>query len=258
MANTSQSFIDNQVGSEIRTIAENILNQLELGHTEEAVALVNNLNQVREKTLFNELGKLTRSLHDAIKNLHVEEAGTKGSEFTQTADKLNYVLEMTDKSANKTMDLAEAAMPIISRMSERSNTLSLNWKKLIKKELSTEEFRQLSKDIDKHLTECVDQSQVMQGHLSEIVLAQDFQDLTGQVIQKVIELIVDVEGRLVSLLSMAGSLDKLSGFTHMEMEKTPLEEDKNTKAEGPQIDKTKENVMQSQDDVDDLLSSLGF
>lgn len=260
MTDISQTLIDEQVSNEMREIAQSILTELEQGNTEEAVGLVNNLNQVREKTLFNEIGKLTRGLHEAIKNMNVDiETDGHESEFTRTADKLNYVLTMTDRSANRTMDLAEEAMPIVSSILKESHELSATWKRFTKKELSTQDFRQLSKNIDKYLQYCASQSHQVQGHLSEIVLAQDFQDLTGQVIQKVIALIVDIEDRLVSLLTMAGSLDKLSGNTAEPEEiEQVVEAEPDIKAEGPQIDKTKENVMQNQDEVDDLLSSLGF
>ena len=63
---------DNQVGSEIRSLAENMLEQLEQGDLGKAVALVNDLNQLRDRTLYNEIGRLTRALHESIKNLNVD------------------------------------------------------------------------------------------------------------------------------------------------------------------------------------------
>ena len=90
--------------------------------------------------------------------------------------------------------------------------------------------------------------------MSEILLAQDYQDLTGQVIQKVTKLVREVEENLVRLVAMAGKVDKITGIRHeINVQKDIMS------GEGPQI-KTEEraDVVTNQDDVDDLLSSLGF
>jgi chemotaxis protein CheZ len=82
-----------------------------------------------------------------------------------------------------------------------------------------------------------------------MTLAQGFQDLTGQVLRQVIGLVEEVETNLVKLVKVAGQPQQ-SGETK---KVDPL------KAEGPQINaKNKPNVVNNQDDVDDLLSSLGF
>ena len=82
------------------------------------------------------------------------------------------------------------------------------------------------------------------------MVAQDYQDLTGQVIRRVITLVQDVEENLVHLIKMFGSTE--------EYQKAQKQDVKHEGAEGPVIDKTREDVLTSQDDVDDLLSSLGF
>ena len=92
-------------------------------------------------------------------------------------------------------------------------------------------------------------------NLSNILLAQDFQDLTGQVIQKVTKLVRDVEVNLVSLVVMAGKVDRITGTRHEIVE----EEKNDSLGHGPQMNaETRTDVVSNQDDVDDLLSSLGF
>ncbi|MCA6062804.1 protein phosphatase CheZ [Thalassolituus marinus] len=259
MAGINLDTDSSNVGSEIRTLAENMIQQLERGNLGQAVALVNDLNEVRDRTLYNEIGRLTRALHEAIKNLRVDSVGA-ASEIDNATDKLTYVIEMTDKSANRTLDLADAGMPLATDIHERSTQLSGQWKKFLNKELKPEEFRSLTKDINQFLIDSAQQSRQLQGQLSDIVLAQDFQDLTGQVIHKVAALVTDVESRLVQLVAMAGKVDSITGISHadLEAEKAEQEEAPNITAEGPQIDKSSDDVVASQDDVDDLLSSLGF
>lgn len=108
------------VGAEIRDLAQSMLREVERGEYGKAVALVNDLNQVRDRTLYQEIGHLTRALHESIKNLNVDTVGA-ASEIDSTTDKLEYVLEMTDKSANRTMDLADAGMPLASDIHDRAD-----------------------------------------------------------------------------------------------------------------------------------------
>lgn len=260
MAGINLDTDNSNVGTEIRNLAESMLKQLESGNLGQAVALVNDLNEVRDRTLYNEIGRLTRALHEAIKNLRVDTSVGAGSEIDNATDKLTYVIEMTDKSANRTMDLVDASMPLASDIHERATNLSKQWKRFLNKELKPDEFRALSKEINQFLTDSAGQSRQLQGQLSDIVLAQDFQDLTGQIIHKVAALVRDVESRLVQLVAMAGKVDSITGITHTDLEVAEElpKEGLNIAAEGPQIDKSSEDVVASQDDVDDLLSSLGF
>lgn len=248
------------LGREIRALAESLLTELEHGDVTRAVGLVGELNQIRDRTLYNEIGKLTRSLHEAMKNLQIDAEVGASSEIASASDKLAYVLEMTDKSANRVMDLVDAGMPLAQSINSRAATLLEQWQRFLRKEIKPAEFRALSKEVTSFLEDSAKASNQLQGQLSDIVLAQDFQDLTGQVIHKVAALAKNVEARLLQLVIMAGQVDRITGIEHSDLEASLLETrqlDK-TAAEGPQLDKTKEDVVANQDDVDDLLSSLGF
>lgn len=261
MAELNLETADTQrVGQDIRALAENMLLEIEKGDISGAVALVGELNEVRDRALYNEIGRLTRALHEAIKNLHVDGGTGASSEIANATDKLTYVLEMTDKSANRTMDLVDESMLVVNELHQQADTLSAQWKRFLKKEIKPDEFRQLSKDVGQYLQHSAKSTERLKGQLNDIVLAQDFQDLTGQVIHKVAALVRDVELRLVQLVMMAGQVDKITGITHnVEQEQLSSEIERNDiVAEGPQINKNSENVVASQDDVDDLLSSLGF
>ena len=249
------------LGAEIRELAEGLLEQIELGDVTRAVALVGELNEIRDRTLYYEIGRLTRSLHEAIKNLHLDHGVGASSEIGEATDKLAYVLEMTDKSANRTMDLVDAGMPVAQQIIDGAESVSTQWQRFLQKELKPEEFRVLCKEITAFLHNSSQGAGQLQKQLSDIVLAQDFQDLTGQVIHKVAYLVKDVEARLVQLVVMAGQVDMITGIKHLDLENdmpNKQENDVSIAAEGPQIDKTKIDVVASQDDVDDLLSSLGF
>ncbi len=245
---------------EMKALAEDLLQKIDGGDLGKVVGVVNNINEVRDRTLYDEIGKLTRGLHNAIKDIKSGDELSEDSGIDQASDKLAYVIEMTDKAANRTMDLAEEGMPLNQENLEGAIKLQEQWQKFLRKELKPNEFRELTKQIDAYLSQTQINSKKISSQLSDILMAQDFQDLTGQVIQRVTKLVAEVETRLVDLIAMAGEVDRITGISHGEPDKneTPQEKDKKIIAEGPQIDTSLDGVVGGQDDVDDLLSSLGF
>jgi len=170
------------------------------------------------------------------------------------SDRLAYVIDLTNKAANKTLDLVEATMPYASGISHEAQQLKEDWNRLQRKEMKPEEFRVLTATMGIFLTRLCDDADKVNANLSEILLAQDYQDLTGQVIKRVMSLVKDVELSLVDMVRMAGKVDKLTGTVHkIEKQETGIE------GEGPQLHADKrDDLVSDQDDVDDLLSSLGF
>ena len=125
------------------------------------------------------------------------------------------------------------------------------WQLLMAGKIGLTEFKTLCHDIDLLLVQIEGDSSTLRTHLTDILMAQDYQDLTGQIIRRVIELVHEVEDRLVEILKAFG----------MEQDANTVIDDKKDalKPEGPIINPEQRNdVVESQDDVDDLLSSLGF
>ncbi|OUS40399.1 hypothetical protein A9R00_06235, partial [Oleispira antarctica] len=192
--------LDSQAPSfqqEMKALAEDLLNKIEGGDLGKVVGVVNNINEVRDRTLYDEIGKLTRGLHNAIKDITTGDELSEDSGMGQASDKLAYVIQMTDKAANRTMDLAEEGMPLNSENLEGAIELQEQWQKFLRKELKPNEFRDLTKKIDAYFTQTQINSKKISSQLSDILMAQDFQDLTGQVIQRVTKLVAEVETRLV-------------------------------------------------------------
>jgi chemotaxis protein CheZ len=245
--------------------AKTLLTQLESGDALEAMNTIANLHQARDQFLFNEVGKLTRSLHESIKNFAIDtsRAGNKVhdemSRMQDASERLNYVISKTEQAANKTMDMVENIIPLTSQLGERARALKPEWQRLMRKEIKPEEFRRLTRDVEKFLDLASDETSRIGSNLSDILLAQDFQDLTGQVIRRVIQLVHEVEDNLVNLVKMAGTIDQITGITHELPEKVVVDTGPNIGPEGPIINPEKRNdVVAGQDDVDALLSSLGF
>lgn len=243
---------------ELRRCAQLLIEKLQGDNFEEASKLINQIIESRDRHLFHNVGKLTRGLHTAIKNLKVESELDESASTSDTTDRLHYVLRLTQDAANKTMDKVEACAPIAVQLGEEANALAESWRALKRRELSADDFRELYKRIDGFLSQMQENAGILNANLQDIILEQGYQDLTGQVLKKIIDLVSDVETELVGLVRIAGQVEEITGI-EPPADKSE-EQDKTSQApEGPQIHADKrDDVVSGQDDVDDLLSSLGF
>jgi chemotaxis protein CheZ len=244
--------------------ARELVDSLEKGKFGDAVQLIHELNQTRDRGLYQEVGKLTRELHSAIVNFQIDPTMPQAEEVSQITDateRLGYVVKLTEAAANRTMDLVEDSAPLVNNLSTEAQALSVDWGRFMRREVGAEEFRELARRVDGFLTLSEQHNRVVSSNLNDILLAQDYQDLTGQVIKRVTLLVTEVESNLLKLVLMAGQVDRFAGIEH-DREAILSEKDPQkhlAKGEGPQIHADKrEDVVSGQDDVDDLLSSLGF
>ena len=229
------------------------------GDFRSALDQIRDLDMMRDQSLYHEVGRLTRSLHEAIQNFHIDahnaEQQAELSKMADASDRLAYVVKMTSQAANRTLDLVEESMPLSADIRTQAQTIGQEWQRFRRREMQPDEFRDLCRRLEAFLGQVEQNSGKVSANLSEILLAQDFQDLTGQVIQKVTALVREVEENLVKLVVMASNVDRITGIVH---EFSNSAEQAAAEGIGPQIDTAREDVVSSQDDVDDLLSSLGF
>jgi len=239
--------------------ATELMGRLEQNDLAGAVGLIQDLQKVRDENLYQEIGHLTRALHESIKNFKLDsKIQGAGSDIDEAQEGLQYVVEMTAKAANKTMDKVDESMPLSESIASEAFEIKQEWTRFLNKEMSAKEFRELTKRVSQFLENTEGSTKKLNANLSDILLAQDFQDLTGQVIQRITSMITDVESRLVNLVAMAGHVDQMTGIQHNEIKVQEKEEDIN-KGVGPQLNsEDNEDVASNQDEVDDLLSSLGF
>lgn len=251
--------LDPEVTEKLQQQTSELVDSVNSGDFARAMTVINELSEVRDQSLYREVGRLTRSLHEAIRNFQIDPRNAEQQEalskMSDASDRLAYVVQMTGQAANRTMDLVEESMPVAHAMRDEAQALSVEWKKLRRREMEPAEFRELYGRIDNFFGTLSEDSDSLYNNLSEILLAQDFQDLTGQVIQKVTALVKEVEENLLGLVVMASHVDQLTGTVHQIEER----EESAEKGVGPQIKANeREDVVSGQDGVDDLLSSLGF
>jgi chemotaxis protein CheZ len=205
-----------------------------------------------DNPMFQKIGTLTRELHDSLKDFQFDERLNEiaTAEIPDARNRLQYVISKTEVAANKTMDSVDRCMPIAERLHESLLEVRPQWNQLMQGRIDINNFKALCHGIDDLLSQIEGDSSELRGQLTSILMAQDFQDLTGQIITRVITLVSEVEQQLISALTIFGAekLEAKSGAV-----------DKSTGPEGPIINAyEREDAVSSQDEVDDLLSSLGF
>lgn len=230
-----------------------LLHHLESGDSAAAEVLIDDLFSLRETQMFQQLGKLTRDIHESLNSFQLDSRLSQlaDEEIPDAKQRLNYVIEMTDQSAHRTLNAVEACLPISEQIESQAGELLANWEKFRNRELTMDEFKVLSTRISDFFSTAAQGAAGMRGELSDVMMAQDFQDLTGQIIRRVINLVQEVEDKLVDLVRLAGD----------RVQPKPAQETRSSsvRGEGPTPPKLAgEDRVSNQDDVDDLLSSLGF
>ncbi len=252
---------------ELRQCASMLTEKLQGDKYDEASKLIENIMDCRDQHIFQSIGKLTRGLHDAIVNFNVDggvcagkDQHTENCEFNDASNRLNYVIELTRNAAEKTMDMVEEDAPISMDIGQEAAQLKEQWGRLKQREMTPEEFRELYGRLDVFFDNMDTSTTKLNENLQNIILEQGFQDLTGQVLKRVISLVSEVEENLVSLVRIAGQVESVVGIKpEEEREKAAATKVADIKGEGPQVKaKEREDVVNNQDEVDDLLSSLGF
>lgn len=261
MTQMAQHGVRDEAMDNLVAKARFLVENLESGNLFDTHKLLGEIYAARERKLYEEVGKLTRALHDALMDFHIDagiggEAEEEISKISDASDRLGYVIKMTDDAANLTMDKVDEAVPIADEIRATSKELNDDWKRFKRRELTPEEFRDLYQRVGDYLDSTEVRAERMQNSLNEILLAQGYQDLTGQVIKRVITLVKEVENSLVGLVKMASSVEKITGINEDIVSSAETHE---VALAGPNIHGEKNvTVVSGQDEVDDLLSSLGF
>jgi len=234
-------------------LARSLVSHLETGNQEGAVSAIAELAGVRDSLLFREVGRLTRELHDSINGFMMDArlADIAQTQMPDAAERLRYVISTTEQAANTTLGAVEDSLPLADSLRSDARHLAEQWERFNSRKLSVDDFRELSAELSAFLSATQTNSEALHDKLSEVLLAQGYQDITGQIIRKVISLVDDVEGKLVELVRLSGNRPKTSSAAAVD--------GRDIAAQGPAVPGVdRAEMVNGQDDVDDLLSSLGF
>ncbi len=201
-----------------------------------------------QEAVFNSLGHMVRQLHDNLRGLGYDKLLEKTmSALPDAQDRLAYIANLTEQAACRVLNATDVAAPLVDQIADGSKALGARWDKLFANQMGVDEFKQLAAETRAFLNEQVPRKTAeTHAQLTEIMMAQDFQDLTGQVIKKIVAVSQELESGLMRVL-----LDVVP-----ENKRT---EEVNCLMNGPVISAEGRNdVVVNQQQVDDLLDSLGF
>lgn len=199
-----------------------------------------------QAAVFNHLGHLARKLHDSLRELGYDKSiEATARQIPDARERLDYIARMTEQAASRVLNATDIARPAQEELEQVIRALGVRWEKMFASQLSVDQFKQLAVDTRGFFAVAPSRIAITNAQLTEIMLAQDFQDLTGQVIKKIVAVVQNVETQLLQVLIEA------------------IPEEKKAEAvgllNGPVINAAgRTDVVTSQTQVDDLLESLGF
>jgi len=201
-----------------------------------------------QEGVFNRIGQMARALHDTLGQLGYDKLLEKTvSALPDAKDRLAYVANLTEQAACRVLNATDIASPLVDDIENSSKALGARWDKVFANQTGTDEFKKLAAETRDFLNRQVPaKAQATHAQLTEIMMAQDFQDLTGQVIKKVVGLAQELEAGLMTVLLEV-------------MPETKRTEEVASLMNGPVINSEgRTDVVVNQEQVDDLLDSLGF
>jgi chemotaxis protein CheZ len=196
--------------------------------------------------VFQRVGQMARQLHDTLGQLGYHELlENTVAAIPDTRDRLNYVANLTEQAACRVLNATDVANPLQEEL-EAAPPRWRQWDALFANQIGVEEFKRLAEETRSSSSRGCRKTAADQAQLLEIMMAQDFQDLTGQVIKKIIGMAQELETQLMGVL-----IETLPGERRTDSVMSLLN--------GPVINSEgRSDVVATQQQVDDLLGSLGF
>lgn len=207
---------------------------------EELTALTPTEPVMASPEVFQQIGAITRLLHDTLQQLGVmPKLQTAAEGLPDARSRLNYIANKTSDAANRVLNSVDHAKAEHHRISADTRALAAA--------LVADPVRAVATGAVLNFVHDVESStQRIDDHLTDIMMAQDFHDLTGQVVTKVVALANELEDSLVKLLVQVVPPEQ-------------REKVDTTILNGPVVNpEGRTDVVQDQGEVDDLLASLGF
>jgi chemotaxis protein CheZ len=207
----------------------------------------------QEKNMYERLGGIVRVMHDSLRELGYDKALTEASsQIVDAQDRLEYVASLTEQAANKVLNTLDEGMPAQDVLSKQAKDMENRWAELFAGKLSIDQFKTLAGDSRQFAQLVSEATEAEKARLLEIMMAQDFQDITGQLIKKVVMITKTIENELTQLLRDSAPADvkeKLAQKQAVQEQEQPVQ-----LMSGPSAP----TVAMDQDSVDDLLADLGF
>jgi chemotaxis protein CheZ len=213
---------------------------------------VDQLTGMRERGLWESLRQLDLRLRSALDQFRLDPRLLRlaGKEIPDARTRLDHVLRLTDEAAHRTLDLVESSTPLVARTAAAAATLGAECREARDSGAASPYWHELLARLESHFAGAHADGETVKTNLVEVLMAQSYQDLSGQIIRRVIELVAQLEGELARLVQ--GSDGAVSGNRHA----PPAGEDL-SRGLGPAIPGVSVSTVDGQQDVDELLAMGG-
>jgi len=222
---------------------------LDAGDEQRFLAAVDQLTGIRERGLWDSLRQLDLRLRAALDQFRLDPRLLRlaGKEIPDARARLDHVLRLTDEAAHRTMDLVESSTPLVERTAAAAAALGTECRDARESGVASPYWSDLLARLEGHFAAASRDGEKVKGNLLEVLMAQSYQDLSGQIIRRVIELVGQLEGELARLVhdSERGAPEN----RHAQ----PGDED-TTRGLGPAIPGLSVSTVDGQQDVDELLA----
>lgn len=203
-----------------------------------------------DKPMYERLGGIVRLLHDSLRELGYDRSlSNVASQIGDAQGRLEYVATLTEQAANKVLNTIDASMPQQDALAHKAKDIEERWNRLFAGNLGLEEFKALAHDSRRFASDTAQTAVAEKAQLLEIMMAQDFQDITGQLIKKIVLITHTAEMELAQLLRDNAPPEVKLALPAQEGGDKPVD-----LMQGPDVS----GKAMAQDAVDDLLDSLGF
>lgn len=237
--------------------ARELVSTLERGNRGEATEIIGSLYGQCETSLYRQIVSLVHELHQTLEGFKLDPriVALTESEMPDARERLNYVLTLTGQAAHRTLGAVEHCLPIAEELSSRAGKMGRLCAALESDTSCSTATRALAPEIREIRTTLLHNAEALHAHLSDVLMAQSFQDLTGQIIRRVVDLVQELEEKLTCLV------DNATGSQPGETAQIPKSGSAADPiaAQGPHVPGVDEpGSTQDQDDVDGLLSKPGI
>lgn len=180
------------------------------------------LDEAKSQAFARAIKQMAMDLHSEMRSLHLDSRLAKAAaEIPDACSRLDAVIELTEEAATKTLDLVEESRGHVLRLQELAAS------------------GDGSPEVGEHAS-------ALRKNLTDLSTAQAYQDLSGQIIRRVMGMVGNLERTLAELMELAG------------IEPVEVESPEEGELLGPVAGRTDNHGAASQADADDLLSNLGL
>ncbi|MFI4939084.1 MAG: protein phosphatase CheZ [Burkholderiales bacterium] len=204
--------------------------------------------EAEDQSLFDRLGGIVRILHDSLRALGYDRSlSTVATQINDAHGRLEYIATLTEQAATKVLNAIDVGIPEQDSLQKKAKDMNVRWTALFEGKIGVDEFKALAGDSKQFAAAVGDATEAEKARLLEIMMAQDFQDLTGQLIKKILSITQLAEKELAQLLRDYAPPEMKTTIAAVETKPVEL-------LHGPSTP----TVAMEQDDVDNLLADLGF